>query len=78
MDDNIKINVQNPPGKIVSTIGAGDTLNGMIIFQLFENRIHHNNINSQNTAFWENLLLEGCKAAVQVCGSYDNYIMKKK
>jgi len=58
----------------VSTIGAGDTFNGGILFSLMNKGITKKDLGTFTRMDWENVLNWGIRFSSEVCLSYDNYI----
>jgi fructokinase len=74
---NIKVNV--PVKKIVpvSTIGAGDTFNAGIAYNISENHINSRNLQDVDENTWRNMINTGINFATDVCMSAENYISKQ-
>ena len=66
-----------PPVKTVSTIGAGDTFNAGIVYELYKRHINASGILSLTTEEWKAIIGMAIKLAGEVCGRYENYISNK-
>jgi len=60
--------------KPVSTIGAGDSFNAGIIYNLFINNIHNDNLGGVKEDVWKGIIKSAIKFGSHVCTHYDNYI----
>jgi fructokinase len=60
--------------KPVSTVGAGDNFNAGIVYSLFKNDIHFNDLRNLDLETWQIIIETAIEFATHVCGSYDNYI----
>ncbi len=68
IDENV------PSIEPVSTIGAGDNFNAGIVYSLWSNKIHKQNLKKIPVDLWGKIVQNGISFAADVCLSYDNYI----
>lgn len=61
----------------ISTIGAGDNFNAGVVYGLYQQGIHSNDISSLPLNTWKTLIGTGVEFATEVCLSYENYISKE-
>lgn len=61
----------------VSTIGAGDTFNAGILYQLYCQRATPATLNNLRAADWKKICSSATQMAQHVCMHYDNYITRE-
>ena len=63
-----------PLKKVVSTVGAGDTFNAGVAFELYKKRIRPEELEKTGKEEWTRILGTGIRLAGEVCGRYENYV----
>lgn len=61
----------------ISTIGAGDTFNAALLWQLHTNQLHNQNINHCDIKTWNTILHFAIAAATDVCLQWGNYVSEE-
>ncbi len=70
----LSLDVEVPSVKVVSTVGAGDTFNAGLAYELFRRRITPAKLEKVSREAWLEILRTAIRLAGRVCGTYENYI----
>ncbi len=72
---SLSLEVPVPPlEKVVSTVGAGDTFNAGVAYELYKRKIRPGDLEKTGEATWTAILGTGIRLAGEVCGRYENYV----
>ena len=71
---NILISIEVPQIKTLSTIGAGDTFNAGLIFNLLKHELYNDDLVDVKKEMWEAIIKSAIEFGSHVCTQYDNYI----
>jgi len=74
MSDKLSLSVPVKKIKTISTVGAGDNFNAGIVYSIYINNIHFDDIQNINIEIWRQIIETAIEFATHVCSSYDNYI----
>ena len=75
--NTLKIELNVPEIKTVSTIGAGDNFNAGLIYFFYKNKFLKNDLQTIDKSQWTEMLLSSIYFALEVCMSYENYISEE-
>ncbi len=72
---SLSLEVPVPPlEKVVSTVGAGDTFNAGVAYELYKRMIRPGDLEKTGETTWTSILNTGIRLAGEVCGRYENYV----
>ena len=71
---DISLEITVPYVQTVSTVGAGDTFNAGIAYELFNRKITPLTLAGLNETAWKEIIKTAIRMAGEVCKSYENYI----
>lgn len=74
---NIRMEINIPEIKVVSSIGAGDAFNAGVVHQILKNNISREQISDLNSDNWKEIINTAIDFASDVCQNYQNYISDK-
>ena len=70
----LSLEIPVPPVKTVSTVGAGDTFNAGIAYELFKRKINPSHLELLKEETWKEIIGTAIRMSGEVCKSYENYI----
>ena len=71
---NISLSIPVQQVRPVSTIGAGDSFNAGIIYNLLVHGLYNNDLANVKKEVWETIVISAISFGSHVCTHYDNYI----
>jgi len=72
----LSVEIPVPRIKTISTIGAGDTFNAGIVYEMYRKGIRPSSLKTLTGHDWKEILHTGITLAGEVCKHYENYIPK--
>jgi fructokinase len=72
--DKLSLSVPLKKIRTISTVGAGDNFNAGIVYSIYINNIHFDDIQNIKVEDWRRIIETAIEFATHVCSSYDNYI----